>query len=102
MDRYDEIPPNTLRSLNNFIMDGCPHGGSFISSVLENDLKGCVSNGDDNNLEMLAVIVKYMFNRAPMGCWGTKEKVKQWVASGGMHQFVSEIVDDRKKQLVLI
>ena len=102
MDRYDEIAPNTLRSLNNFIMDGCPHGGSFISSVLENDLKGCVSNGDDSNLEMLTVIVKYLCNRAPMGCWGTKEKVAEWVASGGTHQYGSAEVDRRKKQLVLV
>jgi hypothetical protein len=52
--------------------------GSFLTAVLENDLKGAVSQADDLNQRRLLQYVVFLHNYAPLGCWGSPAKITEW------------------------
>jgi hypothetical protein len=54
--------------------------GSFLRAVLENDLKEACGRADFNNQHNLFHIVSYLYNNVPPECWGSKEKVKNWLS----------------------
>ena len=67
-----------MRELNTYIKDGVPPC-SFLQSVISNDLIGAVNNADDYNMSVIPAYVAYLFNKAPMQCWATKEKMEAWI-----------------------
>lgn len=58
--------------------------GHFLTAALSNDLLGAVSYGDEESLAGLKGIVQFLYNFAPPGSWGTKDKVATWRARGGL------------------
>jgi hypothetical protein len=54
--------------------------GHFLRAIISNDLKDAVQRADDDNLFMLAVYVAFFYNKCPMTCWGSKEKMLEWSA----------------------
>lgn len=52
------------------------HPGSFLASVLSNDLHGAVNYGDQESLEQLPRIVRYVSNNLPANLCGSPEKFK--------------------------
>ncbi len=57
--------------------------GSFLRSCLENDFVEAACRADCMNRHRLHLIAKYIFNRLPADCWGSKEKVTKWLAGEG-------------------
>lgn len=55
--------------------------GSFLTAVLENDLKGAFGRADHINESRIKDIVTFLYNYAPGPCWGSPQKVASWVAS---------------------
>ena len=80
---YARIPRQMMASLQAYIFEGRPVG-SFLTGVLENNLREAVGNADAVNLELLPTFVSYMVYQAPLECWGSEEIVEQWKASGGL------------------
>ena len=72
------VPRETQASIDAYIEDHIPPG-DFLAAVLSNDLAQAVGRADDNNAPCLAAIVSYVWNRAPPECWGSREKVKEWL-----------------------
>lgn len=62
------------RHLNNGIMPG-----SFMTTVLENNLHQAVGRADHENLPNLHNIVGYVYNNIPAPAWGSPGKVKAYV-----------------------
>lgn len=54
--------------------------GDFLYAVLTNNLFLAMRLADSENLAVLQEICKYVWNEMPSGCWGTPEKVKEWLA----------------------
>lgn len=52
---------------------------SFLQSVLENDLKMAFANADVQSVRELPGLVCWLYNRIPIGAWGSPEKVRDWV-----------------------
>lgn len=77
---YYKMPENTLSSINNYIVYGI-EPGSFLMSVLQNDLKRSFAKADKHNREAMFEIVKYLYNEVPIVAWGSEEKVKAWLES---------------------
>ena len=77
-DFGDSIPDNTKGSLERYINRGIAPG-NFLLSVLSNDLKGSMTRADLFNREALYHIVAWLHNYAPSGCWGSKERVSDWI-----------------------
>ena len=77
---YDEerIPMDTIQGIVEYIENRITPGG-FLEAVLSNDLKETYARADNNNLFAIPAIVHYLYNRAPLACWGSPEKVEKWL-----------------------
>lgn len=76
------IPERIKQAIDNHVFVGRPCG-SFITAVLENDLRGAMGHADPESLAALPSIVSYCYNNIPGHCWGSKEVVKAWRDKGG-------------------
>ena len=80
---YDNIPDAILLAINNHVLRG-QHCGHFVTAVLSNDLTAAVNRADDECQKCLRSIVRYLYNRCPGGCWGSKKKMEEWRKNGGI------------------
>jgi hypothetical protein len=64
--------------------------GQFLTAIIENDLKEAINRADDENIIRLVAYVKFFYNAAPGGCWGSKEKVEQWQKQGGLRNDIDK------------
>lgn len=80
------VPPHTHRALVEYIKHGRPLG-HFCTAVVSNDLKAAVQRADDDNIVALPLIVAWLWNNAPSVCWGSPERVEEWIARKGMEQY---------------
>jgi len=55
--------------------------GSFVRSVLGNDLSGSFMYADTESRENLFEFVKYIFNEVPGGAWGSYKIVQDYLES---------------------
>ena len=74
----NKIMEEILGSLDRYVNHGTPTGG-FLQSVLENDLFGAMSRADHVNKIRIHEICVYIYNNLPIGCYGSKEAVEQWL-----------------------
>ena len=54
--------------------------GNFLTAVICNDLREAVHRADDENIKLLPAYVSYFYNEAPSPCWGSREKMNEWIA----------------------
>ena len=80
---YDNIPDAILLAINNHVLRG-QNCGHFVTAVLSNDLIEAVNRADDECQKCLRSIVRYLYNRCPGGCWGSKKKMEEWRKNGGI------------------
>lgn len=71
------IPRYMFDGIKYYILDGRPTG-SFLYALLSNDLFAAVERADDINQGYIVNWVKFLFNYAPAGCYGSPEKVLHW------------------------
>lgn len=67
-----------LKDLQDYIKEGYPVG-HFLEAIICNDLKEACSRADDHNLYLIPAYVGYLYNKAPMQCWGSKLAYKNWI-----------------------
>lgn len=67
-------------SLERYVEHKIPTGG-FLEAVLSNNLVEAVGRADSENIQRLPEIVRYVYNKLPSSCWGSPEKVKEWLNS---------------------
>lgn len=75
---YYDVPDHTKESLENYFFRGF-EPGSFVTSVLANDLMGAVTRCDHINKNHIVDISKWVMHNAPHGSWGDMETVINWV-----------------------
>ena len=57
--------------------------GDFLRNVLENDLMGALGRADTRNQADIFEICQFVYNDLEPGiCWGSPEKVKEWLKGG--------------------
>jgi hypothetical protein len=74
------VPGHTREALEDYFFYGY-QPGSFLYSVLINDLIGACTHCDHVNREAIVDIVKWLLHRAPHGSWGSREMVQNWTAN---------------------
>jgi hypothetical protein len=74
---YD-VPDHMHGAISRYINDRIAPG-SFLEAVLCNDLRKAVASADLVNRNPLADYVKWFHNRAPGGCWGSRERYEAWL-----------------------
>ena len=72
------IPDRMMEGLLRYIDGGIP-GGDFLHAVRCNNLHFAVNYADDENLANLPAYVGYLTNRSPGGCWGSADRVREWM-----------------------
>lgn len=80
---YNTFPGHCADGMQRWIENGIYPGG-FLTAVLLNDLKGAVGSADSINIKLLPDIVKWIYNDAPLSCWGSSKKVLEWAAHNGL------------------
>jgi hypothetical protein len=76
------IPDRMARALDGYINHGWPLG-SFLTAVISNNLSEAVGRADYENLANLPAYVAYLYNEAPSPCWGSPEKMDEWLKCFG-------------------
>jgi hypothetical protein len=74
-----EIPDRMMPGILRYVHGG-EHPGDFLTAVICNDLKMAVDAADEENMRNLPAYVGYFYNRAPSACWGSAEKMRDWMA----------------------
>ncbi len=73
-----QIPEHMHCAITDYIVDGIPPG-DFLTAVLSNDLQEAVARADSENQAALVQWVCWLYNEAPSDCWGSLEKVADWI-----------------------
>lgn len=80
MLNYQKAPNHLGAALQRYIEQRTPLGG-FMTAVVENNLREACAMADHVNQHQLWDIVNWLYNEAPSQCWGSPEKVKQWLST---------------------
>lgn len=72
---YSVLPEHMREGMQRYIEHGIVPG-SFLRSVLENDLMGALKNADDINLHRLPDYGRFLYNDMPTAIFGSPKKVK--------------------------
>ncbi len=72
------VPDRMMGGIRRYIEHGIKPG-DFLVAVITNNLLDSVTLSDDENLVNLPAFVHYFYNEAPAICWGSKEKMDNWV-----------------------
>ena len=75
-----ELATELEESLRAYIATGRPTGG-FLRACLSNDLSGACARADEANLIQIPVIVAFLVNKAPASCWGSPQRVDDWLTT---------------------
>lgn len=78
-DQYKDIPQRTMLAINRHVKDHIKVGG-FVTACLRNDLQAAIGLADEENLSAIRQIVVYLYNEVPAVCWGSPDKVREWLA----------------------
>jgi len=71
------LPERFRESIERWILEGIPPG-RFLEAVLANDLKESFARADDVSVVELPGLVSWLYNHAPMNCWGSREIMDSW------------------------
>lgn len=72
------IPARMMKPLRDFVEKGrLP--GDFLQAVISNDLTEAVARADSENVRLLPAYVGFLYNQAPGGCWGSRDRMMAWV-----------------------
>lgn len=88
MERYYDLPEDTQEALDNYVKYG--HCGHFILAVVENNLIQAYNRADADNVAHMQDIVRYVYNKMPSDCWGSKDKVEKWIDARIDERLVTE------------
>ena len=85
MDRMMPYLPEHMKDGMNLYLEHGVEPGSFLYSVLTNNLKEACARADHVNAQYLTNIVSYCYNNIPSDAWGSEEKVEAWMEKKRKH-----------------
>jgi hypothetical protein len=75
---YSGLPEGVRGGMQRYIENKISPG-HFLTNLLSNDLLGTFERADLNNRNQVYDILVWLYNNAPGGCWGSPEKVEEWL-----------------------
>ncbi len=76
------LPDHMRRAVERYVLHGIPPG-HFLTAVVENNLRSAVERADSTNVDLLPAYVRFFHTSAPADCWGSPQRVKDWIANSG-------------------
>lgn len=80
---YCKLPDHIQGGMRRYIEEGCPTG-RFLQMVIENNLVESFGRADEINRERMFDICDFIYNEAPLSCWGSLKKYQTWIKKGGL------------------
>jgi len=74
------IPERMMPGIKRYVEHGA-EPGSFLSAIIQNNLSEAVGRADSENQKNIPAFVAYFYNKCPLACWGSKEKMESWIDS---------------------
>lgn len=81
---YDLLPEHMRGGARRYIEKGVMDG-RFLQAVFENDFVVAYGHADSINTVYMPLWASFLYNEAPTPCWGSKEKVNDWIKKGGLY-----------------
>lgn len=78
------IPARMMSALKRYVDHGIKPG-DFLVAIISNDLKSAIFHADDENLPNLSAYVSYLYLEAPGNCWGSRQKMLDWINIKRIH-----------------
>jgi hypothetical protein len=75
---YQNVPQHILDTLMAWGKRECLHLSDTYAELLSNDLFGFMNRADDEMIQALPQIVKFIANELPIGCYGTEQNLFFW------------------------
>jgi hypothetical protein len=94
----EKLPYHMRGGMERWISHGVMPG-DFGTAVLENDLVKAFGYADDTNQACMKVWAQWLYNDAPAGCWGSKEKVEEWEAHHGLSGLQARLDTQASRQV---
>jgi len=79
----NNVPEHLHGGLERWLQHGIIPG-SFLTAVLENDLKKSLELGDSRNIATLHQLVSALWQELPSAAWGSPERVNAWAEHHGL------------------
>ena len=76
---YSKLPEHMRAGAEGYVERGEEPGG-FLFAVLCNNLVDAFGKADETNFARLSDWAEWLWNEAPSTCWGSKERVNDWIA----------------------
>ena len=77
-----KIPNHSQEALKNYFLYAYQPGG-FLTGLLNNDpVADVISRADMWNKQHLGDIIEWLFENAPNGSWGSRDRVQSWLDKG--------------------
>lgn len=84
-----DFPEHLWGGFKSYVLQGRPTG-QFLRAFFEGDFhEMCRRGGKELVMELWPAVV-YLHNQCPMGCFGSKENVKEWMSRGGLQGINNE------------
>ena len=77
---YSTLPSHMVEGARGYLERGY-EPGSFLRSVLENDLVGAFAHADLDNQGAMFAWAAWLYNECPSPAWGSPGKVRAWIAA---------------------
>ena len=90
---YSKLPPHIQGGAQRYIEQGI-RPGHFLTAVICNDLKESFARADDTNIARMFDIVSFFYNEAPVGCWESEKRMKDWIKEDGLNGRLKAILSD--------
>ena len=75
---WTKCPEHLRGSIENYFKHRVPFG-NFLTAFFSNDLGMAISRADSDNSNLFNELYVFMYNELPSGCYGNKEKVRDWL-----------------------
>jgi len=80
----ETLPQHMWPALYRYICKGIPMG-SFGSALMADELVGSFCCADEDNLRAMKAWASWLYSRCPRGAWGSEERMRAWIADGGLN-----------------
>ena len=80
---YSKLPEHIRGGMARYIEEGCPTG-RFLEYVIKNKLVDSFGLADEINKYRMFDICDFLYNQAPIPCWGSEKKYNEWIKKGGL------------------
>ena len=72
------IPKLVMDGMNRYVNHHIKPG-DFLTAVIQNNLTEAIGRADEGSYSVLREIVRWFYNEAPFTCWGSPEKMDEWL-----------------------